>query len=48
MKRIVCFTLLFALLLGQKAYALSPLQNEKLAIAAPSAILLEKETGQVL
>ena len=48
MKRILCFTLLFALLLGEKAYAVSPLRDNELQIAAPSAILMEKQTGQVL
>ena len=48
MKRIVLFVLLFALLMGEKAYAVSPLPAEAIAIQAPSAILMEKQTGQVL
>ena len=48
MKRTLCFTLLFALLLGGRAYALEPLREDAIPIAAPSAILMEKVTGQVL
>ena len=53
MKRILIFTLLFALLFvllatGATAYAASPLRDGELPIAAPSAILMEKQTGQVL
>lgn len=48
MKRILCFTLLFALLLSGKAYAISPLQDGDIQISSPSAILMEKETGEVL
>ena len=47
MKRVFCFCLLFALLLGTRAYA-EPLRDDAIRIAAPSAILIEKETGQVL
>lgn len=48
MKRILCFTLLFALLLSGRAYAISPLRDGEIQISAPSAILMEKETGEVL
>ena len=48
MKRILCFTLLFALLLGDTAYAVSPLRSDAIVLQAPSAILMEKQTGQVL
>ena len=48
MKRIACFVLLFALLLGGRAYALEPLGAGALPITAPSAILMEKCTGTVL
>ena len=48
MKRIACFVLLFALLLGGRAYALEPLGAGALPIPAPSALLMEKCTGTVL
>ena len=49
MKRILGFMLLFVLLLPtEKAWAISPLPAEAIAIEAPSAILMEKQTGQVL
>ncbi|MBO5556281.1 MAG: D-alanyl-D-alanine carboxypeptidase, partial [Oscillospiraceae bacterium] len=47
MKRVFCFCLLFALLLSVPAQA-EPLRDDAIRIAAPSAILMEKETGQVL
>ncbi len=43
----LCLTLSF-LLSPCRAFALEPLRDEAIAIAAPSAILMEKETGQVL
>ena len=49
MKRIVCCILILTLpvLLSAGAYA-APAQTPALTIAAPSAILMEKETGEVL
>ena len=48
MKRILCFALLFASLFSTQAHALTPLQDDDIQIASPSAILMEKETGQIL
>ena len=49
MKRIVCICLLLPMLLSvPRALALEPLRDEGIPIAAPSAILMEKSTGQVL
>ena len=48
MKRIFSFLLVLALLPAVHAYALEPLRAESIAIAAPAAILMEKETGTVL
>lgn len=47
MKRILCF-LLIAALLSSTAYAIEPLHDKDMDIAAPSAILMEKETGEIL
>lgn len=47
MKRILCFILLFSLLFTSSAYA-APLTGDSIGISAPSAILIEKETGQVI
>ena len=49
MKRVFVLCLLFALLLpAPRAAAQEPLRDAALPIAAPSAILMEKETGQIL
>ena len=48
MKRIVCFVLLLALLPLGSAWAEGPLTGEDLPLSAPSAILMEKQTGRVL
>ena len=49
MKRIFVLCLLVALLLpAPRAAALTPLEGDALSIAAPSAILMEKETGEIL
>ena len=48
MKRIVCFILLFTVILSSPAFALEPLKDDDLNIAAPCAVLMEKSTGQVL
>ena len=47
MKRFVCFFLLFAVLLCPAASA-EPLRDGDIGISAPSAILMEKYTGDVL
>lgn len=47
MKRFVCFFLLFAVLLCPAASA-EPLRDGDIGISAPSAILMEKYTGEVL
>jgi len=48
MKRIFCFILLFVLLAGSSAYAAAPLKNEAISVSAPSAVLMEKTTGEIL
>lgn len=48
MKRTLALALILASLFGSTAYALEPLQNDDIQIAAPSAILMEKETGEIL
>lgn len=47
MKRIICF-LLIAAILSSTAYAIEPLHDGDMDILAPSAILMEKETGEIL
>ncbi len=47
MKRFICFFLLFAVLLLPAASA-EPLRDGDISISAPSAILMEKYTGEVL
>lgn len=47
MKRYFCFFIIFALLLYPAAYA-EPLHDGDIAISAPSAVLMEKYTGEVL
>ena len=46
MKRVVCFALALLLLGGGRAWAETP--ESGLSVSAPSAILMEKETGTVL
>ncbi len=47
--KLLCLSLTLSLLLSPcRAFAIEPLRDEAIAIAAPSAILMEKETGQVL
>ena len=51
MKRTLCFTLILAFLfsLGSvSAYAVEPLRDDDIQISAPSAILMEKTTGEIL
>ena len=48
MKRIICFLLLLALLPVGSAWAEGTLTGEDLPLSAPSAILMEKQTGRVL
>lgn len=49
MKRTVLFILCFALLLGSvPAYGEEPLRGGDISISAPSAVLMEKETGDIL
>ena len=47
MKRFICFFLLFSVLLCPAASA-EPLRDGDISISAPSAILMEKYTGEVL
>lgn len=48
MKRFVCFALALIMLMGGlNAYA-APLKDDDIDIAAPSALLMEKSTGEVL
>lgn len=47
MKRYFCFFIIFALLLCPAAYA-EPLHDGDIAISAPSAVLMEKYTGEIL
>ena len=47
MKRFICFFLLFAVLLCPAASA-EPLRDGDISISAPSAILMEKYTGEML
>ncbi len=48
MRRTLCTLLLFAALLPGRAFGPEPLRNGAIPVAAPSAILLEQETGTVL
>ena len=51
MKRTLCFALIFALLFplfSVPAYAVEPLRDDAMQISAPSALLMEKVTGEVL
>ena len=48
MKRILCFVLILASFFTVSAYAVEPLQGDDIQIDAPSAILMEKETGEIL
>lgn len=48
MKRILCFILIFSALLCTEASALEPLKDNEISISAPSGVLMEKETGEVL
>lgn len=49
MKRTMLFILCFALLLGAvPAYGEEPLRGSDISISAPSAVLMEKETGEIL
>lgn len=52
MKKAVSFILVFVIICGLfssvQAYALKPLTDRELQITAPSAVLMEKETGQIL
>ena len=48
MKRILCFIVLFMLFKGETAYAVTPVSGETIPLEAPSAILMEKQTGQVI
>ena len=47
MKRIVCLALVLSLMILPRAYA-QPLSGDDIGIDAPSAILMEKQTGTVL
>ena len=47
MKRIVCLALVLSLMILPCAYA-QPLSGDDIGIDAPSAILMEKQTGTVL
>ena len=48
MKRTLCMLLLFAALLPGRVYGREPLRDGAMPIEAPSAILMEQETGTVL
>lgn len=48
MKRILCLALILSSLFGMRAYALTPLAEDAISVGAPSALLMEKETGCVL
>ena len=48
MKKIISIFLFFALLSGTDAHALAPLKDEAISVSAPSAILMEKATGEIL
>lgn len=50
MKRVICFVIFFAILLTlcPSAACAAPLSGEDISLSAPSAILVEKQTGQIL
>lgn len=51
MKHIICFVIIFALMIGLPAagaYGEGYLKDGDVAIEAPSAVLMEKETGQLI
>ena len=48
MKRIFCLVLVLSTLLGSNASALSAPQSPALPVSAPSAVLMERETGQII
>lgn len=48
MKKIICFALAFLLLVGSLSAYAAPLKDDDIEIAAPSALLMEKSTGEVL
>lgn len=48
MRRTLCLILVFAALLSGGAWAQEPLRDNDIQISAPSAVLMEKTTGQVL
>lgn len=48
MKRIFCFVIIFASLFCTSAYGEGYLKDADVAIEAPSAVLMEKETGQLI
>lgn len=48
MKKLCSFVLVLTVLLGTCAYAERPLTDDEIELTAPSAILIEKSTGEVL
>jgi len=48
MKRVICLFIALACILGTRAYAIDTLQGDAINISAPSAVLMEKETGSIL
>lgn len=48
MKRVICFVILFASFFSVSAYAEAYLSDGDIALEAPSALLMEKQTGQVI
>ncbi len=48
MKRTLCMLLLFAVLLPGRGYSLRVLRDGDIPLQAPSALLMEQETGEVL
>ena len=47
MKRFLCFVIILSSLLGLRAYAAAPVGAD-VSVQAPSAVLMEKQTGRVL
>ena len=48
MKRILCFVIILSSLFCIPAYAVEPLRDDDIDISAPSAVLMEKQTGSIL
>ena len=48
MKRFICFALALLMLMGGMSAYAAPLKDDDIGISAPSALLMEKSTGEVL